>query len=65
MSNIRDTKRTIVIGEYRVDFVRGVGWQCTCELWREGNGCQHAQLAAALITLENAVVALGGSITRH
>lgn len=65
MSNIESIKRILVIGGYRVVFVRGDGWRCTCELWKGGKGCQHVQTAAALITLENAVVALGGSITRH
>jgi hypothetical protein len=65
MSNGRSLKRVLVIGGYRVVFVRGDGWRCACELWKEGKDCSHMKMAAALATLESAVIALGGSITRH
>jgi xanthine dehydrogenase molybdopterin-binding subunit B len=65
MSNDKSIKRIFDIGGYRVVFARGDGWQCTCELWREEKGCPHVRLAAALVTLGSAVIALGGSISRH
>ena len=58
-------KRILTIGGYRVVFIRGVGWECNCESWEVALECQHTVLAAALITLENAVVANGGSASRH
>jgi hypothetical protein len=65
MSNERSTERAFVIGGHRVVFVRGDGWRCTCELWKESQNCTHVNLAAALATLEHAVIATGGSIRRH
>lgn len=58
-------ERVLIIGGYRVVFVRGVGWECNCESWEVTRDCQHTLLAAALITLENAVIANGGSASRH
>lgn len=65
MSNGRGIERALVIGGHRVVFVQGDGWKCACELWKEGEDCTHVRLAAALVTLEHAVIALGGSISRH
>ena len=65
MLNGRGTERAFVIGGYRVVFMRGEGWKCTCELWRESEDCTHVKMAAALATLEHAVIAQGGSISRH
>lgn len=55
----------LIIGGYRVAFVREVGWECSCESWSAGSGCNHCLLAGALTILEQAVVASGGSISRH
>lgn len=65
MSKGTSSNRALDIDGYRVTFVQGDGWQCTCELYKQGTGCRHVALAAALITWESAVVAFGGSITRH
>ena len=65
MADRRSFKRTLVIGGYRVVFVPGEGWQCTCESMNGDEACPHIVQAAALITLEMAVIALGGSISRH
>jgi hypothetical protein len=50
---------------YQLVFVRGRGWQCTCQLWLQMKDCPHVLLAAALKTLEQAVAAGGGSVRRH
>jgi len=65
MLNGTSSNRALEISGYRVTFVKGGGWQCACEQHKEGRGCQHVKMAAALTTWQNAVIALGGSITRH
>ncbi len=65
MSHGRSPNRVLIIGGYRVAFVRGLGWECNCQAWKVAQECQHAVLAAALTALEYAVIANGGSITRH
>jgi hypothetical protein len=57
--------RVLIIDGYRVAFVRGVGWECNCEYWSAERECVHSIRAAALTTLEQVVIANGGSITRH
>jgi hypothetical protein len=65
MSQGRSLNEPYFIAGYQVVFVRGRGWQCNCRVWELTRECPHVLLAAALRTLENAVVALGGSIRRH
>jgi hypothetical protein len=65
MTTGRSIKQVLVIGGHRVVFIQGDGWKCTCELSKEGEDCTHMRMAAALVTLEHAVIALGGSISRH
>jgi hypothetical protein len=57
--------RVLIIDGHRVAFVRGVGWECNCEYWSTERECVHSIRAAALTTLEQVVIANGGSITRH
>jgi hypothetical protein len=59
------SNRSLEIDGYQVTFVKGGGWQCNCERYEEGKGCRHVALAAALTTWESAVIAYGGSVTRH
>lgn len=65
MSGAESPNRVLIIDGYRVAFVRGVGWECNCEYWSAERECAHTIRAAALTTLERAVIANGGSITRH
>ena len=65
MRNGMSSNRVLDIAGYRVTFMQGDGWQCTCELYKEAKGCRHVAIAAALTTWETAVIAVGGSITRH
>ena len=65
MSRSESPNRVLNISGYRVAFARGVGWECSCESWNAEQGCDHCIQAAALTTLEQAVIANGGSTTRH
>jgi hypothetical protein len=65
MSHSESPDRVLNIGGYRVAFVPGSGWQCNCVSWSAEQGCEHCTQAAALTTIERAVIGSGGSTTRH
>ena len=65
MSRSENPNRVLIIGGYRVAFVRGVGWKCNCESWNSEKGCAHCMYAAAWTALDGVVTPKGGSTTRH
>ena len=53
------------IDGHRVVFRRTIGWRCDCDEWLARRDCGHALKVAALLTVERAVRARGGSTRRH
>jgi hypothetical protein len=53
------------IDGHELIFRVGAGWRCDCDVWRVRRDCEHALKAAALLTVERAVRARGGSTRRH